>query len=132
MRGKEVQKPSVSGGVFCILFVAVDKKYAAGDKKKELLRKVCHRRRFGDSEHRCVSRFPAPLGRENRDTSSKSPRFFRRRRRFGDSEHRRVSRFPAPLGRENRDTSSKSPRFFRHRRRFGDSEHRRVSRFPAP
>ena len=69
---------------FGILFVAVDKKYAAGDKKKELLGKVCHRRRFGDSEHRRVSRFPAPLGRENRDTSSKSPRFLRHRRRFGD------------------------------------------------
>ena len=33
LKVKEVLKPSVSNGVFCILFVAVDKKYAAGDKK---------------------------------------------------------------------------------------------------
>jgi len=31
---KEVLKPSVSNGVFCILFVAVDKKYAAGGKQE--------------------------------------------------------------------------------------------------
>ncbi len=30
MKAKEDLKPSVSNGVFCILFVAVDKKYAAG------------------------------------------------------------------------------------------------------
>ncbi len=30
LKVKEVLKPSVSNGVFCILFVAVDKKYAAG------------------------------------------------------------------------------------------------------
>ena len=32
LKVKEVLKPSVSNGVFCILFVAVDKKYAAGGK----------------------------------------------------------------------------------------------------
>ena len=34
LKGKEVLKPSVSNGVFCILFVAVDKKYAAGGKQE--------------------------------------------------------------------------------------------------
>ena len=33
MRVKEVLKPSVSSGVFCILFAAVGKKYAAGGIK---------------------------------------------------------------------------------------------------
>ena len=32
-------KPSVSNGVFCILFVAVDKKYAAGGKKHYVKKK---------------------------------------------------------------------------------------------
>ena len=36
-----------------------------------------------ESFHRRVSRFPATLWRENRDTSSKPPRFIRHRRRFG-------------------------------------------------
>ena len=31
---KEVLKPKVSSGVFCILFVAADKKYAAGGNRK--------------------------------------------------------------------------------------------------
>ena len=31
---EEVLKPKVSSGVFCILFVAADKKYAAGDNRK--------------------------------------------------------------------------------------------------
>ena len=31
LKAKEVQKPSVSGGIFCILFAAVGKKYAVGD-----------------------------------------------------------------------------------------------------
>ena len=35
------------------------------------------------SFHRRVNRFPATLWRENRDTSSKPPRFIRHRRRFG-------------------------------------------------
>ena len=34
LKVKEVLKPSVSNGVFCILFVAVDKKYAAGGKQE--------------------------------------------------------------------------------------------------
>ena len=34
LKGKEVLKPSVSNGVFCILFVAVDKKHAAGGKQE--------------------------------------------------------------------------------------------------
>ena len=34
MKAKEDLKPSVSNGVFCILFVAVDKKYAAGGKQE--------------------------------------------------------------------------------------------------
>jgi hypothetical protein len=34
------------------------------------------------SFHRRVTRFPATLWRENRDTSSKPPRFIRHRRRF--------------------------------------------------
>ena len=34
MKVKEVLKPSVSNGAFCILFVAVDKKYAAGGKQE--------------------------------------------------------------------------------------------------
>jgi hypothetical protein len=36
-----------------------------------------------ESFHRRVNRFPATLWRENRDTSSKPPRFIRHRRRFG-------------------------------------------------
>ena len=32
LKVKEVLKPSVSNGAFCILFVAVDKKYAAGGR----------------------------------------------------------------------------------------------------
>ena len=35
-----------------------------------------------DCLHRRVNRFPATLWRENRDTSSKPPRFIRHRRRF--------------------------------------------------
>ena len=35
LKAKEVQKPSVSGGIFCILFAAVGKKYAVGDKKDD-------------------------------------------------------------------------------------------------
>ena len=34
---KEVLKPKVSSGVFCILFVAADKKYAAGGRSQKLL-----------------------------------------------------------------------------------------------
>jgi len=34
LKVKEVQKPWVSGGIFCILFAAVGKKYAVGDKKE--------------------------------------------------------------------------------------------------
>ena len=34
LKVKEVLKPSVSNGVFCILFVAVDKKHAAGGKQE--------------------------------------------------------------------------------------------------
>ena len=34
LKVKEVLKPSVSNGAFCILFVAVDKKYAAGGKQE--------------------------------------------------------------------------------------------------
>ena len=34
LKVKEVLKPSVSNGGFCILFVAVDKKYAAGGKQE--------------------------------------------------------------------------------------------------
>ena len=33
---KEVLKPKVSSGVFCILFVAADKKYAAGGRSQKL------------------------------------------------------------------------------------------------
>jgi hypothetical protein len=36
LKVKEVQKPWVSGGIFCILFAAVGKKYAAGDNKRKL------------------------------------------------------------------------------------------------
>ena len=36
---KEVLKPSVSSGVFCILFAAVGKKYAAGGKKHYVKKK---------------------------------------------------------------------------------------------
>ena len=36
-----------------------------------------------ESFHRRVSRFPATLWREKRDTSSKPPRFIRHRWRFG-------------------------------------------------
>jgi len=35
LKVKEVLKPSVSNGAFCILFVAVDKKYAAGGNKRK-------------------------------------------------------------------------------------------------
>jgi len=34
LKVKKVLKPSVSNGVFCILFVSVDKKYAAGGKQE--------------------------------------------------------------------------------------------------
>ena len=34
LKVKEVLKPSASNGAFCILFVAVDKKYAAGGKQE--------------------------------------------------------------------------------------------------
>ena len=34
---EEVLKPKVSSGVFCILFVVADKKYAAGDRSQKLL-----------------------------------------------------------------------------------------------
>ena len=34
---EEVLKPKVSSGVFCILFVAADKKYAAGGRSQKLL-----------------------------------------------------------------------------------------------
>mgnify|MGYP006900898091 CR=1 FL=1 len=40
------------------------------------------------SFHRRVNRFPATLWRENRDTSSKPPRFIRHRRRFGGFRQR--------------------------------------------
>ena len=34
LKAKEDLKPSASNGAFCILFVAVDKKYAAGGKQE--------------------------------------------------------------------------------------------------
>ena len=43
-----------------------------------------NRDKVGKSTHHRVSRFPATLWRENRDTSSKPPCFIRHRRRFGD------------------------------------------------
>ena len=47
--------------------------------------------------HRRVSRFPATLWHENRDTSSKPPRFIRRRRRFiGFRQKPMVSGLPFP------------------------------------
>ena len=41
-----------------------------------------------ESLRRRASRFPATLWRENRDTSSKPPRFIRHRRRFGGFRQR--------------------------------------------
>ena len=50
-----------------------------------------------ESLHRRASRFPATLWRENRDTSSKPPRFIRHRRRFGGFRQRpMVSGLPLP------------------------------------
>ena len=53
--------------------------------------------KVGKSTHRRVSRFPATLWRENRDTSPKPPRFIRHRRRFGGFRQKpMVFGFPFP------------------------------------
>ena len=59
-------------------------KYIDGHSYGEVVsRVIADVDQFADGLHRRVNRFPATLWRENRDTSSKPPRFIRHRRRFG-------------------------------------------------
>ena len=65
---KEVLKPSVSSGVFCILFAAVGKKYAAGGKKHYVKKKPAggkKRKATGNiSRRRHVPYEKGPAGRK--------------------------------------------------------------------
>ena len=105
-----------------------------------------------DCLHRRVSRFPATLWRENRDTSSKPPRFIHHRRRFGGFRQKpMVFGFPFPsrvsfvMGRSGNRLSNRPaaaptqakkilrlpPGNTDSHNQSADCLHRRVNRFPT-